>query len=343
MNTNNIEMTTPGSTEELQVIIIPNKNMNEPETALVDVVSDKVAEKEETITNHLVLNDNAAICIGQNDDASTCKTTTINNPNHAPSISATDTSDYANLLQTVRLLTQQFQATVEMNEKFARDLEESRKREKEMLEQSRKEREEAVRIQREYYRLHNDDDIEVEVGDDSWSMKNKKFQQEAPKKHEATKTKRKEANPIVSKSEDDGIFIDMPFLAEGKYDWIKIVTVENRYNRNRLRVAEDYLPLSQTISRETAIKRCRFLGLTTEDSDIEIVTIEMQNMRQSIRNTIKITLYKYWIDIANLLNFRVITQPGRPLRELDDVLYCIRTMQSQNDVRKVCKFCFNMV
>ena len=64
----------------------------------------------------------------------------------------------------------------------------------------------------------------------------------------------------------------------------------------------------------------------------------MQNMRQSIRNTIKTTLYKFWIDIASQMGLRIINDPGRLIRDLDDVLFAIRTMQTQSDVRKVSLF-----
>jgi hypothetical protein len=203
--------------------------------------------------------------------------------------------------------------------------------------QSKKEREEAHKIQedlkKKYFRLETDSDVEIEVGDDAFSLFRKS---EDKRKAKALKTTIKEDNTVIIADDDDAVYIDLPFLAEGTYEWERIVTIENRYNKQKLRVSDDYLPLTQTITHEAAVKRCRFLGLRPDMSgNIDRVIIEMQNMRQSIRNTIKTTLYKFWIDIACQLDLRIINEPGRMIRDLDDVLFSIRTMQTQVDVRKV--------
>lgn len=175
------------------------------------------------------------------------------------------------------------------------------------------------------------------MGDDALSVFLKSEKKRKLEVAGTVTTKRKVENRVYSE-DDNAVYIDLPYLADGNYDWLSIVTVENRYNRHRLRVSDDYLSINQTVTRAEAKKRCRFLELTTEDKNIDRVTIEMQNMRQSIRNTIKTTLYKFWIDIASPMGLRIINEPGRVIRDLDDVLFAIRTMQTQADVRKVSLF-----
>ena len=264
-------------------------------------------------------------------------TTITNNVNHV-SGQKDNPIDINELFKSIQQMTKQFQATVDQNEKFKKDLMESKKKQEELIIQSRKDREESRKIQNElknkYYRLETDEDIEIEVGDDALSVFLKSEKKRKLEVAGTVTTKRKVENRVYSE-DDNAVYIDLPYLADGNYDWLSIVTVENRYNRHRLRVSDDYLSINQTVTREEAKKRCRFLELTIEDKNIDRVTIEMQNMRQSIRNTIKTTLYKFWIDIASPMGLRIINEPGRVIRDLDDVLFAIRTMQTQADVRKV--------
>ena len=311
------------ATNDALVLVSDNtENNNTIDSVAIDDTIDQkkvINNKDNNVLTNISITNNVNHVTGQND-----------NP-----------IDINDLFKSIQQMTLRFQAAVEQNEKFRNDLEESKKKEEQLMIQSKKEREESIRIQKElknkYYRLETDSDVEIEEGDDAFSLFMKTNIKRKAEAAGTVTTNRKIENRVYG-DDDNAVYIDLPYLADGQYEWISIVTVENRYNRHRLQVSDDYLPLNQTVTREDAKKRCRFLGLTIEDRNIDRVSIEMQNMRQSIRNTIKTTLYKFWIDIATQMGLSIINEPGRVIRDLDDVLFAIRTMQTQSDVRKVSLF-----
>jgi hypothetical protein len=136
--------------------------------------------------------------------------------------------------------------------------------------------------------------------------------------------------------DEHGIYIDLPFLAQGFYDWYALLDLNRVRNPQQsfLKLPHDFLPLQKKFTNNDAIKNCNFFKMEPSQKNIEKCLSRMNNIRTTIRKTIQTVIYKYWIDVANQLQMKIPNEE-RALRKIDCVMQSIASIETYEDAKKV--------
>ena len=143
-------------------------------------------------------------------------------------------------------------------------------------------------------------------------------------------------NESTDNDDEQGTYIDLPFLAKGFYDWEDLLELKKDTTTKKpfLQLPHDFLPLQKKFTNNDAIKNCHFFKMEPSQKNIEKCLSRMNNIRTTIRKTIQTVIYKYWIDIANQIEM-TIPHEDRALRKIDCVMQSIASIKTYEDAKKV--------
>jgi hypothetical protein len=139
---------------------------------------------------------------------------------------------------------------------------------------------------------------------------------------------------------DDDESIDLDTLEDG-YDWAALMVDDDSNDKKKKRyqhpnviiIAKDHLDSTKNPNEETARRRCRFLGWTETEENINKCLHELNGHAFQIKENIKHILHMFWIDIAMKIDFKL--RRKRTIGDYSELLSAIRQVSNYTEARKV--------